>query len=195
MSSPVRFWGVVAAVKPRLTLTKFDGETNAKCHGHLVTLEGTQQTAEDVRPVPGVFTIAIGPAAQEQRQIRTGDLLRGDAHPVPPNLPDTLADLYRVGTIRLLARAGDPGGGAPAPPDPPRTDAPLTADETENAPRRPLYPENLAEDGPCIPCPYGAIVPVVRLTDPRNYRTGQWSQVPACLGPLDCPHYRPLVAD
>lgn len=195
MSSPIRFWGVVAAVKPRLTITKFDGETTAKCHGHLVALEGTRQDQGDARPVPGVFTIAIGPAAQEKRQIQAGDLLRGDAHPVPPNLPDTLADLYRVGTIRLLARAGDPGGAAPVPPDPPRTDPPLTAEGTEKAPRRPLNPANLTEGGPCVRCPYGTVVPVVRLTDPRNYRTGQWSHVPACLGPEDCPYYRPITAD
>ena len=28
-------------------------------------------------------------------------------------------------------------------------------------------------------------------TDPRNYRTGRWTQVPACLGPEDCPHFLP----
>jgi hypothetical protein len=193
MSSPIRFWGIVRAVKPRLTLTKFEGETTAKCHGHLVLLEGTQQDENEAHPTPGRFTLAIGPAAQEQRQIRPGDLLRGNAHTVPEGLPDTLADLYRVGTIRLLARAGDPGAGPIRPLDPPRTDTPLTAEETENASRRPMRDANLTEEGDCILCPYGVVVPVVRLSDPRNYRTGKWSHVPACLGPEDCPHYRPYA--
>ncbi len=192
MSSPIRFWGIVRAVKPRLTLTKFEGETTAKCHGHLVTLEGTRQAEEEARPTAGRFVVAIGPSAQEQRQINPGDLLRGTSHTVPDGLPDTLADLYRVGTLRVVARAGDPGAAAPLPPDPPRTDRPLTSEETENAPRRPLNPANLAEGGDCAPCPYGVVVPVVRLSDPRNYRTGKWSHVPACLGPEDCPYYRPL---
>ena len=191
-SNQVRFWGIVSAVKPRLTLTKFEGETTAKCHGHLLTLEGTRQTDGEARPAPARFTLAIGPAVQEQRQIRSGDLLRGTAYPVPEGLPDTLADLYRVGTIRLVARAGDPGISPAPPPDPPRTDGPLNADEAENAPRRPLNPENLSHEGDCVSCPYGVVVPVVRLSDPRNYRTGQWSHVPACLGPEGCPHYRPL---
>ncbi|MES2462142.1 MAG: hypothetical protein V4671_16275 [Armatimonadota bacterium] len=193
MSSPIRFWGIAAAVKPRLTLTKFEGETTAKCHGHLVTLEGTRQADGEARPSAGTFVVAIGPSAQEQRLICPGDLLRGTAHTVPDGLPDTLADLYRVGTLRLVARAGDPGTASPRPLDPPRTDRPMTSEETENAPRRPLDAANLTEDGACAPCPYGVVVPVVRLTDPRNYRTGKWSHVPACLGPIDCPHYRPYV--
>jgi hypothetical protein len=193
MSSPIRFWGIVIAVKPRLTLTKFEGQTTAKCHGHLLTMEGTRQSDGEARPSPGQFTMAIGPAVQEQRQIRPGDLLRGTAHPVPEGLPDTLADLYRVGTVHLVARAGDPGTAPPLPPDPPRTDRPLTPEETEKAARRPLNPANLAVDGDCFLCPYGLVVPVVRLSDPRSFRSGNWSHVPACLGPEDCPHFRPLL--
>ncbi|MBC8102574.1 MAG: hypothetical protein H7Z41_08295 [Cytophagales bacterium] len=194
MSSPVRFWGLVTAVKPRLTLTKFEEQTKAKCHGHLVILEGTQQAEGEARPAPGRFTLAIGPAAQEQRQVRAGDLLRGDAHPVPEGLPDTRADLYRVGTLRLVARAGDPGAAPPPAADPPRSDAPLTAAGSEATLRRPLNPLNLTSQGTCAPCPYGVVVPVVRLSDPRSYREGVWTQVPACLGPEDCPHYRPPTA-
>jgi len=187
----IRTWGVVIAVKPRLVLTKFEGETAAKCHGHLLTLEGTQQAESAPRPSAGRFTMAIGPATQEQRQIRPGDLLRGEAHPVPESTPDTPADLYRVGILRIVARAGDPGAAAPLPPDPPRTDSPLTTAQAEAAPRRPLHPGNLQDGGACTSCPYGTPVPVVRLNDPRDYRSGRWSLVPACLGPEDCPYYVP----
>jgi hypothetical protein len=193
MASPVRFWGTVVAVKPRLVLTKVGGQTSAKCQGHLLVLEGTR-TEDGGRPVPGRFTIALGPATQERRAVAPGDLLRGDAHPVPEGVPDTPADLYRVGTLRVVARAGDPGTPPPAPaPDPPRTDPPLTSDAAEAAPRRPLAPANLDDDERCAPCPYGVVVPVVRLIDPRDWRsrTGNWSHVPACLGPRDCPYYEP----
>ena len=37
--------------------------------------------------------------------------------------------------------------------------------------------------------PLRRCVPVVRLTDPRDYKNGRWSHVPACLGPEDCPYY------
>lgn len=191
MSSPVRFWGTVIGVKPRLILSKFEGETNARCHGYLAVLEGTRSVGSE-RPVAGRFTIALGPAMQERRGIAVGDLLRGDAFPVTENAAiDTPADLYRVGTLRTIARAGDPGAAPPPPPDPPRTDPPLTMEQAEAAPPRALRPGNLEGDGPCVPCPYGAIVPVVRLTDPRDWRSGRWSQVPACLGPPDCPYYAP----
>jgi hypothetical protein len=186
----------VAAVKPRLVLTKFGGDTQAKCHGHLFVMEGTHGPVgsggdSQNAPFTGRFTVALGPATQAQRHIGPGDLLRGDAHSVPADgVPDIPADLYRVGTLRVLARRGDPGTPPVPSSDPPRTDPPLSPETAETAGRRALAPANLlAPDGPCAPCPYGTIVPVVRLTDPRDFRNGQWSQVPACLGPRDCPYY------
>ena len=194
MTSPVRFWGTVVGVKPRLMLTKFEGDTSAKCHGHLLVCDGTHgpEGGPKAEQFAGRFTVALGPATQAQRSIAPGDLLRGDAHPVPAGgLPDTPADLYRVGALRVVARSGDPGT-PPRPqlPDPPRTDPPLSPEGAEAAPRRPLAPENLAsEEGVCAPCPYGVVVPVVRLSDPRDFKNGRWTQVPACLGPQDCPYY------
>ena len=188
----IRFWGVVLAVKPRLVLTKFDGQTTAHCPGYLALLDGTQAEARgSERPVAGEFTVALGPAMRARRSVAVGDLLRGEAHPVPEGHPDTPADLYRVGTLRTIARQGESGGGVPRPLDPPRTDTPLSPDHAEHAPRRPLLPAHLNKSGPCCECPYGTIVPVVRLADPRDYRNGRWSLVPACLGPADCPHYAP----
>ncbi len=191
MSSPIRFWGTVVAVKPRVVLTKFEGDTAAKCHGHLIVLDGTHGP-DGGKTTAGRFSVALGPATQQQRDVSPGDLLRGDAHPVPEGLPDTPATLYRVGALRVVARSGDPGTPRPPAPDPPRTDPPLSPEDAEAAPRRPLAPGNLVtEEGPCAPCPYGAIIPVVRLFDPRDYKRGRWSQVPACLGPEDCPYYAP----
>ncbi len=195
MASPVRFWGNVVAVKPRLVLAKFGGDTQAKCHGHLLVIEGSTHGPADSgnksATFAGRFTVALGPATQQQRAIGPGDLLRGEAHSVPDTgVPDTPADLYRVGTLRVLARRGDPGTPPLPSPDPPRTDPPLSPETAETAARRALAPTNLLDpDGPCAPCPYGTVVPVVRLTDPRDFKNGRWSQVPACLGPPDCPHY------
>jgi len=195
-SPPVRFWGTVIAVKPRLILTKFGGETTAKCPGHLVVVDGTRAEEVAARPHAATFTVAVGPATQEKRAFTRGDLLRGDAHPVPPLSPDTPADLYRIGTLRLLARGKDNKGALDLPLlDAPRSDPPLSASDAEAAPRRALAPRNLyaSEDGPCAPCPYGTVVAVIRLSDPRDYRGGQWSRVSACLGPEDCPHFVPLT--
>ena len=192
MENAVRFWGAVVAVKTRLTLTKFEGVTTAKSAGYLLVIEGShtpEHSPAGTRPTEGRFTVALGPATMTRREIGVGDLLRGDAHPVPEGNPDTPADLYRVGVLRVLARAGDPGTPPISLPDPPRTDNPLTPELAESAPRRALLPANLAPDGPCAPCPYGIIVPIVRLTDPRDYRNGLWRNVPACLGPDDCPHF------
>jgi hypothetical protein len=188
MSETVRFWGTVMAVRPRLTLTKFEGETTAKCSGVIVAIEG-QWTAEGEKPRACRFSVALGTATQEKRGVAVGDLLRGEAHPVPEEAHDTPADLYRVGVLRTIARAGDSGAGTVPQLDPPRTDPPLTPAQAESASRRALHPENIEADGPCANCPYAATVCVVRLTDPRDYRTGQWRRVPACLGPIDCPYY------
>lgn len=187
-ATPIRFWGTVVAVKPRLVLAKFEGDTTAKCSGYVAVLEGTR-TEGDARPIAGRFMVALGPVTQDRREIAPGDLLRGDAFPVPPNTPDTIADLYRVGALRVVARAGDPGTPPPPPPDPPRTDPTLSPDQAQVAGRRALAPGNLDADGPCAPCPYGVVVAVVRLTDPRDWKRGRWSQVPACLGPENCPYY------
>lgn len=178
------------AVKPRLTLTKFEGETKARSAGYLAVLDGTRSEG-NTRPVAARFTLALGPATQERRGVAVGDLLRGDAFPVPPEAAstDTPSDLYRIGALRTIARAGEPGARAALPPDPPRTDPPLNTTSAEAAPRRLLHPDHLTDDTLCALCPYGIMVPVVRLTDPRDYRTGTWKQLPACLGPTDCPYY------
>jgi hypothetical protein len=190
MSSVVRFWGTVLSVKSRLVLTKWEGETTARGDGYLGLIEG-MSTEEGRRSELGRFTVAFGPATMIRRGLAVGDLLRGEAHHVPGDAYDTPADLYRVGVLRTIARAGDPGTGPPSEPDPPRTDSPLTPDQAAAAPRRALRPTNLRDGGPCCLCGYGVIVPVVRLSDPRDYRNGRWSQVPACLGPTNCPHYAP----
>jgi hypothetical protein len=188
MSSVVRFWGTVLSVKPRLVLTKWESETTARGDGYLVLIEG-MSTEGGNRSELGRFTVAFGPATMVRRGLAVGDLLRGDAHRVPEGTQDTPAELYRVGVLRTIARAGDPGTGPLPDLDPPRTDTPLTPDQAEAAPRRPLRPSHLDTGGPCCLCGYGVIVPVVRLSDPREYRNGRWSQVPACLGPNACPHY------
>ena len=191
-SAPVvRFYGIVKAVKLRLTLSRFEGETTAHAGGYVIALDGTRAAPSDPAPVPGHLTVALGPATQEKRQLAPGDLVRGDARPVPAATPDVPADLYRVGTLRTIARAGEPGGGTRPALDPPRTDPAPTVAQTESAPRRALDPAHLAPGGPCAPCPYGLVVAIVRLADPRDFRRGQWSHVSACLGPPDCPHYAP----
>ena len=186
MAAPIRFWGRVMSLRPRLILTKFEGETQAHCPGYVLTLEGTLTEGMST-PVGKVFTVAIGPATMLSREIRIGDLLRGDAHPVPEELPDTPADLYRVGVLRTIA----PAETVPTP-DPPRTDPPLSPEDAAKVPRRALAIKCLlSEQGSCQACGYGVLVCVVRLTDPRHYRSGHWQQVPACLGPQDCPHFLP----
>jgi len=191
MSSPVRFWGTVIAVRPRLTLAIFEEERTPKCGGHLLVLEGTRTVGAE-RPVAGRFVVALGPATQDRRAVGVGDLLRGDAHPVAEGNEDTPADLYRVGAFHIVARAADNAAAPPAPSDSPRADPPLAPEQAEAAPRRSLHPDHLLrEDGPCAPCPYGTVVAVVRLSDPRDWRSGRWARVPACLGPSDCPHYAP----
>lgn len=188
--APIRFWGTAVAVKPRLVLTRFENQTTAKCAGHLAVCDGTRTQGADP-PAAGRFTVALGPATQQRRSIAPGDLLRGDAFPVPFGTPDVPADLYRVGVLRVLARVGGAGGARLCTPDPPRTDPPLPPDRAEAAPRRALAGENLGDNGPCWFCPYGVVVPIVRLSDPRDFKGGSWRRVPACLGPADCPHYAP----
>lgn len=196
-----RFWGVVVAVRARLVVTRFEGNATARCHGHLLVIDGTRHG--DDPEVPATrhgYVVAIGPATQERRRLRSGDLLRGNAHPVPAGVtPDTPADLFRVGTLHVVARASDmPDSSSTVrrtDSDPPRTDEPLTPLAAVEAPRRALRSGHLDDSGPCARCPYGTIVPVVRLSDPRDYRSGRWSQVPACLGPEECPHFAPYEPD
>ena len=186
MAAPIRFWGRVTSLRPRLILTKFEGVTEASCPGYILTLEGTL-TEGMKAPVGKVFTVAVGPATMHNRGFKVGDLLRGEAHPVPEGLPDTPAELYKVGVLRTIA----PAETLPTP-DPPRTDPPLSPEAVMTTPRHALAVSCLlSEQGSCRSCSHGVLVCVVRLTDPRNYRNGRWQQVPACIGPADCPHFLP----
>jgi hypothetical protein len=177
----VRFWGKALSVRPRLIVTWVDDERSVTCPGYIAAIGGTL----DGVAVP--FTVAIGPATYEKRPFQTGALVRGEALRVPEGgLPDVPADLYRVTVLRLIAP------GPEASPDPPRTDAPLSADAVPTAPRRALAPQNVRTGGPCRACPHAVLACVVRLTDPRQPpRSGKWTRLPACLGPEDCPHFAP----
>ncbi|MDX1933464.1 MAG: hypothetical protein SFU56_12715 [Capsulimonadales bacterium] len=181
----VRFWGHIRAIRPRLILVKFESETTAKSQGHILLIDGTRTENGVTVPVRSLG-VAVGTA---QRPLRVGDLIRGEGEPVPGDTVDVPADLYRVGVLRVIAPAGSSGATPIPAPDPPRTDPPLSVETMETAPRSLLNPENLAESGPCHSCPYGGIVALVRLTDPRNLKTGIHSRAAACLGPDDCPHY------
>ena len=181
-----RFWGTIIAVRARLTLAKFESETFPTCDGHYLVVDGTVTTGGDP-PAPGVVTVGVGAKTHAEKRFAPGDLVRGEGEPVPETSRDVCADLYRVRTVHVLARASDRGV-APAV-DPPRTDPPLSPEAANHAPRRLLRPANLHPGNVCASCPYGTVVAVVRLSDPRDMRRGAWSKAAACLGPPDCPFY------
>jgi hypothetical protein len=184
MTPPIRFWGTVTNVKPRLILSKFEDATTARCAGYVLTIEGTQTEGANVA-VPKNYTVAIGRVTMQEKPITIGALVRGDAHPVPEDSPDVLAELYRVGVIRVIAP-----GKPPAPTDEDaRTHAMLMPEKIEEAPRRALPMAALEADGACETCGYGCVVCTVKLKDPRFPKQGQWFHIPACLGPAECLHY------
>lgn len=157
------------------------------CDGHYLVVAGTLTVDAANPPVPATFTVAIGTKTQEGKRFAPGDLVRGNAEPVPETNRDVCAEWYRVRTVHVLARADDRS--LTRAPDPPRTDAPLSSQAVVHAARRVLNPANLQTNGACETCPYGTTVAVVRLSDPRDLRRGIWSKAAACLGPADCPHY------
>ena len=179
----VRFWGTVRTVRARLTLAKFESETYPTSDGNYLVVSGTV-TAPNAAPVPRDVVVAVGPGTQEEKHLAQGDLVRGDAVPVPETSRDCFAELYRVRVLHVVARGQALGG------DPPRTDPALSVQAAVAAPRRVLEPAYLSAGGACEYCPYGTEVAVVRLSDPRDLKRGIWSRVTACLGPADCPHYR-----
>jgi len=181
-----RFWGTITAVRARLTLAMFEGERFPTCDGHYIIVAGTL-TIGDAAPEPATFTVAVGAKTHEEKRFTVGDLVRGSAEPVPETNRDCFADYYRARTLHVLARATDQN--RVSPPDPPRTDPPLSPADAIAAPRRPLAPAKLQAGGSCYACPYGTVVAVVRLSDPRDLRRGIWSRLAGCLGAVDCPHY------
>ncbi len=181
-----RFWGTITAVRARLTLAVFEGERFPTCDGHYLSIVGTVTVGANV-PEPATFTVAVGTKTHKEKRFAVGDLVRGNAEPVPETSRDCVADYYRARTVHLLARATDQN--RVPPPDPPRTDPPLSAEDAIIAPRRLLAPAKLQAGGSCATCPYGTIVAVVRLSDPRDLRRGIWSRMAGCLGPAGCPFY------
>jgi hypothetical protein len=105
--------GRVRAVRPRISLSFFDGEPKHGYEGYLLVVNGR------VADTPGWFSVAVGPAAQVKHRFEAGVEASGVAVPVARGAKE-VADLYKASGLEVTARQspepGEPPWLGPPPP-------------------------------------------------------------------------------
>jgi hypothetical protein len=95
-SEKIAWTGRIMGVQPRIRLTRSFDERSHSYLGYVLDVDGTCGVAS------GRFLIAVGKAAQEKHQFRTGMEASGVSVPVDDARMET-AGLYKTSEIRVLA--------------------------------------------------------------------------------------------
>lgn len=171
----VAFRGEVVAVKARIRLLRSFDQISHQYQGYTLLLAG-DSGSEPVR-------VAIGPAAHAKFQIRIGDIVSGQGHPVPDPKQEW-ANLYKVSQLGVESRGPaaqvrlpDPEGGI----------APPLEVYRANRHRR-LDPRTCQTQ--CVRCPWGLTMATEITLDQWNPSKKEWRMETHCYGPRDCPRYR-----
>lgn len=171
-----RAWsGTIAAIQPRIRLTRSFDEQSHSYLGYLLRMEATIEER-------GGFRVGVGPGAHAKHQFRIGDQIEGLGERVTDQRLE-VADLYKVSKLRILQRGEAPAAQAPWNGVPPS----LTV-YRERGHRR------LAEktyESKCQTCIWGCAMPVEMIIDHWNPGRVRYRTETFCYGPLSCPLYKP----
>jgi hypothetical protein len=166
----VSFCGRIEAVKPRIGLHRSFDQVWHSYRGYVLLLEGGTR-------------IAVGAAAHEKHRFRIGDVVEGQAAPLPDPRSEW-ADLYKVRRLCIRERGpvteerpADPDGGI----------APPLADYRARGHRR---LDSRTHNRSCRRCPFGAVMATEIVLDQWNPARRRWRVETHCYGPRDCPRYR-----
>lgn len=170
----VHFHGEILAVKARIRLIRSFDQISHQYQGY--TLVIAVQDSEPLR-------VAIGPAAHDKHRFRIGDVISGNAQPVPDPKQEW-ATLYKASGLKVERRGPSDQD---RPPDPEGGIA-LPLDEYRSNGHRRLNPQTCQTA--CARCPWGLTMVTEIIVDHWKPWIKRWRTETHCYGPRDCPRYR-----
>lgn len=173
----VAWSGRVAAVQPRIRLTRSFDERAHSYLGYVLRIDGT--CGEEA----GEFLIAVGEAAHEKHRFQRGMELSGHSVPVEDPRKETAA-LYKTSGLKVVRNAE---GETPA--GPPFLGMPPNLATYRSRGHRRL--DARTYDTKCTICVWGCRMPVEMIIDQWNPSKKQYRFETFCYGPKSCPLYRP----
>ena len=176
LEGKVAWSGVVAAVQPRIRLTRSFDERSHSYLGYLLTIKGTIDRADSE------FRVGVGSGAHAKQQFRIGDSIEGVGFRVAdPQLE--IADIYKVSKLRILKRGGESDSVAPWHGVPP----PLPVYRARGHRRLATG----TYESKCQTCIWGCAMPVEIVVDHWNPQKRRYRTETFCYGPLSCSVYKP----
>jgi hypothetical protein len=171
----IAWLGIVAAVQPRIGLTRSFDQRSHSYLGYVLRLNGT--VADENRE----FLIAIGQGAQQKHAFRAGDAVSGCAESVP-NPQMELAQFYKASKLKRLNR---PEGPPSAPP--PWLGVPPDLSVYQQRGHRRLSAQTYGAK--CSECIWGCKMPVEMILDQWKPDVRRYRQETFCYGPKSCRFY------
>jgi len=176
MGQKIVWKGTLAAVQPRIRLTRSFDQRNHSYLGYVLRIHGT--VAEEERE----FTVAIGKAAHAKHAFRAGDVVSGKAEPVAHEKTEP-AEFYKASSLKVITKSADV---IPLPP--PWVDVP---------PELPVYRERghrrldaRRYQAKCLTCIWGCRMPVEMIIDQWSPGQKRYRFETFCYGPKSCPLYK-----
>jgi hypothetical protein len=173
----VAWSGLVAAVQPRIRLTRSFDERSHSYLGYVLRIDGTCGGHS------GEFLVAVGEAAHKKHRFQTGMELAGLSVPVEDARRETAA-LYKTSGLKVVKNAE---GETPA--GPPFLGVPPDLETYRSRGHRRL--DTRTYDTKCTTCIWGCRMPVEMIIDQWNPSKKQYRFETFCYGPKSCPSYRP----
>lgn len=173
----VQWSGRVAAVQPRIRLTRSFDERSHSYLGYVLRIDGT------CGGEAGEFLIAVGEGAHAKHRFQKGMELSGSSVPVEDPRKESAA-LYKTSGLKVVKNAeGETLAGPPFHGVPPDL-------ETYRA-RGHRRLDARTYDTKCTTCVWVCRMPVEMIIDQWNPSKKQYRFETFCYGPKSCPLYRP----
>jgi hypothetical protein len=173
----VAFRGEVVAVKARIRLVRSFDQISHQYQGYTLVLASADPACREP------LRVAIGPATHERHQLQIGDIVSGNAQPVPDPKREW-AKLHKASGIRV-ERRGPPEQNRPA--DPEGGIVPPLDIYRANGHRR---LDRRTCETKCGRCPWGLTMVTEIIIDQWSPSKERWRLETHCYGPKDCPRYR-----
>lgn len=173
----VTWSGRVAAVQPRIRLTRSFDERSHSYLGYVLRIDGT------CGGEAGEFLIAVGEGAHVKHRFQTGIELSGSSVPVQDPRKETAA-LYKTSGLKVVKNAE-----SDTPAGPPFLGVPPNLEAYCSRGHRRLYAWTY--DVKCTSCIWGCRMPVEMIIDQWNPSKKQYRFETFCYGPKSCPLHRP----
>lgn len=168
--------GRVAAVQPRIRLTRSFEERSHSYLGYVLRIDGT------CGGEAGEFLIAVGEGAHAKHRFQKGMELSGSSVPVEDPRKESAA-LYKTSGLKVVKNAE---GETPA--GPPFHGVPPDLETYRARGHRRL--DARTYDTKCATCIWGCRMPVEMIIDQWNPSKKQYRFETFCYGPKSCSFYR-----